>query len=71
VYAVVENARRRDTPPEQLLAAIKAAAKEGATPLDPAADAVVRRVVTWCIRGYYGLGHDQRARDGDQLGGRA
>jgi hypothetical protein len=70
VYAVVEQARRRATPPEQLLAAIKAAAKEGATPLDPEADAVVKRVVTWCIHGYYGLEHDQPSQDSGQLGKR-
>jgi hypothetical protein len=62
VYAVVERAKRRHTPPEQVLAQIKAAAREGVRAVDPEADALVKRVVGWCIRGYYDLAADHGSR---------
>lgn len=67
IYAVVERAKQRQTPPEQVLAQVKAAAKEGMRAIDPDADALIKRVVGWCIRGYYGVVQDARPRPGGEL----
>jgi hypothetical protein len=50
-----------------VLAEIKAAARDGVRVLDPDAEAVVKRVVSWCIRGYYGVPPDQQVRREGEL----